>query len=96
MTKTGKKPPKIAEWLLKIIANQQSNSAIIGDLEKEFSALAENRNVTYAFFWYWKLIIISLPSFVKNRLYWSLTMFENYLKISLEPLRKNAPPGSAV
>lgn len=82
MTSSHKKPPRLAEILLKILANHNTNSAIIGDLEEEYSILAENRGETYALFWYWKLILISLPSFLKNHFYWNMTLLKNYTKIA--------------
>lgn len=89
MTKHGQKPPRIAERLLTLLANSGSNSAIIGDLEEEYTAMAESRGHASALLWYWKLIVISLPSFLKNKLYWSMAMFRNYLKIAFRNLLRN-------
>jgi len=89
MTSSNRKPPRIAEKLLQILANHNANSAIIGDLEEEFSFLAENKSVTYALYWYWKIIIISIPSFIKNLCFWSFTMFKNYFKIAFRNIRRN-------
>ena len=36
MRKQRKRYPSMAEWLLKIVANKNNNSAIIGDLEEEY------------------------------------------------------------
>ncbi|MFA9454753.1 MAG: permease prefix domain 2-containing transporter, partial [Candidatus Aminicenantaceae bacterium] len=79
MTKQGKKPPRFAERLLIFLIDQRANPAILGDLEEEFSVAAETRGEAHALLWYWKLILISLPSFVQNRIFWSITMFRNYL-----------------
>jgi len=89
MNKQKQRPPKIAEGLLKLLANRRAQSAIIGDLEEEYTALTESRGKTYALLWYWKTIILSLPSFIKNNVSWSLTMFINYLKITLRNLLRN-------
>ena len=61
MTKDGSSPPKLAEKILGFLANQQSHSAIMGDLEEEYSHIAETQSKAQALLWYWKLIIISLP-----------------------------------
>ena len=66
MKKEIKKPPKIAEWLLKIIANQNNNSAIIGDLEEEYFQKVESQGNVFAQLWYWILLVVSLPSFLYN------------------------------
>ncbi len=71
------------------MANQKSHSAIIGDLEEEFSMLAESQGEKAAKRWYWKLILVSLPSFLKNRIYWSLAMFKNYFKIAFRNMHRN-------
>ena len=89
MNKQKQRPPKIAEGLLKLLANRRAQSAIIGDLEEEYTALTESRGKTYALLWYWKAIILSFPSFIKNNVSWSLTMFINYLKITLRNLLRN-------
>jgi ABC-type antimicrobial peptide transport system permease subunit len=89
MKKSKSKPPKIAEGLLKLLANRRAQSAIIGDLEEEYTSLFKNRGKTHALLLYWKTIIISIPSFIKNMLYWSATMFKNYLKIAVRNVLRN-------
>lgn len=89
MNRQKQRPPKIAEGLLKLLANRRAQSAIIGDLEEEYTALSESRGKTYALLWYWKTIILSLPSFIRNNVHWSLTMFKNYFKITLRNLLRN-------
>jgi putative ABC transport system permease protein len=89
MKKSKSDPPKIAEALLKLLANRRAQSAIIGDLEEEYHALRESRGKTYALMWYWKYIILSLPSFIKNNVCWSTTMLKNYFKIMLRNLLRN-------
>jgi ABC-type antimicrobial peptide transport system permease subunit len=89
MTKQGKKPPRIAERLLSFLVDRRANPAILGDLEEEFSATAESRGEAAALIGYWKLILISLPSFVQNRVYWSVTMFRNYFKIAFRNILRS-------
>jgi len=89
MTKQGKKPPRSAERLLACLVDRRTNPAILGDLEEEFSATAESRGETHALLWYWKLILISLPSFIRNRVFWSVTMFRNYFKIAFRNIHRN-------
>lgn len=83
------RPPKIAEGLLKILANRQSRAAIIGDLEEEFTILSRSRGKTFALVWYWKTILFSLPSFIASHVYWSATMLRNYFKTTLRCLLRN-------
>jgi len=84
-----KNPPKIAQWLLKTIANKNNNSAIIGDLEEEYYQKIKSQGTLLTLLWYWSLIFISLPSFLTNMIYWRTTMFKNYLKIALRNIYKN-------
>ena len=42
-----------------------------------------------ALFWYWFQVVRSLPGFATNRIYWSLTMFRNYVIISFRNTLKN-------
>ena len=72
-----------------MLANSRSNSAIIGDLEEEYSVLAETEGNSHALLWYWKLILISIPSFLHNKLYWSMAMFKNYFKIAFRNILRN-------
>jgi len=83
-----KKPPKIAEWLLKVTANKNETTAIIGDFEEEYYFNAKSRGNVYAHIWYWSLVLISLPSFIMNLIYWSITMFKHNVKTALRNLGK--------
>ena len=89
MKRQNKKPPKIAEWLLKTIANKNNNSAIIGDFEEEYYFKVETKGVVFAKLWYWSLIFISLPSFIVNNFYWDISMFKNYFITALRNIRKH-------
>jgi len=89
MTGTGEKPPRLAEKLLAFLANRSADTAIIGDLEEEYSAQAESRGTRHALLWYWKLILISIPSFFKDRIIWSAAMFRNYFKIAFRNIHRN-------
>jgi len=89
MTKQIKKLPKIAVWLLKIIANKNNNSAIIGDLEEEYYQKIKSQGTLHALFWYWSLILVSLPSFLTDMIYWRTAMFKNYLKVAIRNIFKN-------
>jgi len=82
-------PPKIGEALLRLLANRRAQSAIIGDIVEVYTSLSESRGHIPALLWYWKTIVLSLPSFIKNNVYWSATMLNNYLKITLRNLLRN-------
>jgi putative ABC transport system permease protein len=89
MQKNKHRPPKIGEGLLRLLANRRAQSAIIGDMEEVYTAISESRGKIHALLWYWKTIILSFPSFIKNNVCWSVTMLKNYLKIMLRNLLGN-------
>jgi putative ABC transport system permease protein len=89
MENKKKKPPRIAEWLLLRFANKGSNSAIIGDFAEEFSERAVSDGAIRARLWYWLLIAVSFPSFIKNICYWSFIMFKNYFRVALRNLKRH-------
>ncbi|NOR14340.1 MAG: hypothetical protein GQ544_01410 [Candidatus Aminicenantes bacterium] len=89
MNSTRKKPPKIAGWLLRRFANRDEAVAIIGDFEEEFFERADLQGLFRARLFYWKLVLISLPSFFTNVCYWSGAMFKNYLTVALRNVRRH-------
>jgi putative ABC transport system permease protein len=84
------RPLRAAEWLLRRMANNERRAAIIGDLEEEFAETAAARGVLRAHLRHARLILVSLPSFVRDHLYWSQLMLKNYLKITIRSLRKQS------
>jgi putative ABC transport system permease protein len=89
MNSSRKKPPKVAEWLLCRFANRDEAVAIIGDCEEEFYERANSCGFFWARLWYWRLVLISLPSFFANVSYWSGSMFKNYLTVALRNVRRH-------
>jgi putative ABC transport system permease protein len=89
MNNSRRKPPKVAKWLLSRFANRDEAVAIIGDCEEEFSERANSHGFLKARLWYWKLVLISLPSFFTNVCYWSAAMFKNYLTVALRNVMRH-------
>lgn len=81
------KPPGIAEWIIRRIANRGEIEVIGGDLEEEYRETVEKKGIGRARLWYWTLILVSIPSFIKSHIYWGIQMFRNYLKIALRNIR---------
>jgi putative ABC transport system permease protein len=82
------KPPRIAEWILRRIANRGESEVIGGDLEEEYKETVEEKGIGRARLWYWTLILVSTPSFIKSHIYWSMQMFRNYLKIASRNIKR--------
>ena len=78
----------MAEWILKKIANEEDNRAIVGDFEEEYKETARSKGILWASLHYWLVLLISLPSFISSYLYWRIVMFSNYLKITFRNIRR--------
>jgi len=83
-----KKPPKIAKYLLSLLLSDRELYRL-GDFEEIFQHIAENESRIKAYRWYWLHTIRSIPELIKNKIYWSMAMFKNYLKIALRNMNKN-------
>ncbi|MFC1724189.1 ABC transporter permease [candidate division KSB1 bacterium] len=73
-------PPGFAKWLLNIFSDSQNRQSLLGDAEEEFKDNYEEKGTLYAHSIYWLQVFISIPQFLKSHIYWSFTMFKNYLK----------------
>jgi putative ABC transport system permease protein len=74
-------PPLFAERLLGRILNRHNRPHIIGDFEEIYHDVRERRGRAAADLWYGLQILKSLPSFIRNAVFWSFVMFRNYLKV---------------
>lgn len=73
------KPPRFAEWLLYFFLGNENTSHRMDDFEEVFLDMAESSGLFHAQKWYWKQVLISLPNLIINSVFWSITMFKNYL-----------------
>ncbi len=83
------KPLKFAEWVLRSIHSDHGEYTHLGDFREVFNHIQAERGPVAALFWYWFQVVRSLPGFATNRIYWSFTMFKNYLIISFRNTLKN-------
>lgn len=75
--------------MLRSIANRDERAAIVGDCEEEFHEHWLNRGILRAHLWYWSLVLVSLPSFLRHMASWSGTMFKNHLTIAQRIVRRH-------
>jgi len=87
MTRKNYNPPKIGEWILKRISQEEDRISITGDLGEVFRHMMQNDGLLKAYLWYWFQVIISVPPFINYSMSWSFTMFKNYFKIALRNIR---------
>ena len=87
--KDKRKPPRLADWLLKHCAGEPVRYGAMGDFSEIFHQISEEKGAARACLWYWRQLFISLPRFLVETLFWSFTMFRNYLLITWRHLCRN-------
>jgi putative ABC transport system permease protein len=83
-------PPRVAEWLLRRLFADNGDFTHLGDFAEAFVARAAEEGRGRARLWYWAQVFRSLPGFLANRIYWSLSMLRNYAVITYRTIVKNA------
>jgi len=82
------KPPKLAKFLLKFLLSHEKDDAFLGDVEELFHDHADCQGLGRSKRWYWWEFTKSIPKFIRESIRWRLTMFENYLKITLRNMKR--------
>jgi putative ABC transport system permease protein len=85
----GSGPPHAAEWILRRVHSDSGDFTHLGDFHEIFLGLVAEKGRGQAVIWYWMQIVRSLPGFITNKLYWSLSLLRNYALISWRNLLKN-------
>jgi putative ABC transport system permease protein len=83
------RPPRIGDWILRRAYSDNGDFTHLGDFDEIFRGIVSAKGRGRAVLWYWAQIIRSLPGFITNKLYWSLSMLRNYVVISFRNLLKN-------
>jgi putative ABC transport system permease protein len=83
------KPPKIPEFLLKYMFPDNDCYTTVCDIEEDYKYLLSEKGKYFANLWYWLQLFLALPHFFKQKIYWSTTMFKNYVLIAIRNLKKN-------
>lgn len=83
------RPPTIAKKILSKLLYDDVWKTTLGDFEERYSYLLEKEGKASANRWYWSQVLRYAPSKLSHKLYWTVGMFFNYLKISLRNLRTN-------
>jgi putative ABC transport system permease protein len=89
MTKKTTQAPIVAKWLFDHMIRSEEKSTVIGDIEEFFFEIAEKRGSLRAKLWFWSQLLISLPLFIKNSIYWRIVMFRNTIKITFRNILKH-------
>ncbi len=83
------KPPRLAIRILSRMAIHGEEYSPLGDLEEEYNEIARDIGANRARFWFWMQTLKAIPAFTKHKIYWSIQMFKNYMKIALRNIRRH-------
>ncbi|MFV1884761.1 MAG: ABC transporter permease [Balneola sp.] len=81
------RPPKLAEKILSRLQYDDVWKTTLGDFEEYYSYKAEKDGIRAANRWYWQQVVRYAPSKIIHKIYWSVSMFKNYLKIAFRNLK---------
>lgn len=84
----GDRPPKIAEQVLSKLLYDDVWKTTLGDFEEYYFYLQKKEGRKSANAWYWQQVLRYAPSKITHKIYWSIGMFKNYLKIAFRSLKK--------
>ncbi len=82
-------PPRPAEWLLERFLSFADSDHRLGDFAEAFRCRVEDAGLRAARLWYWAQVLRSLPDLVKNSMYGSIGMIDNFFKIAFRNIRKH-------
>ena len=82
------KPPRIAEWILNRILDENISYSASGDIEETFYTVQARYGRIKSSLWYWFQIIIFTPKFLQNSFQRKFVMFKNYLKVAFRNMKR--------
>ncbi|MCP4726576.1 MAG: ABC transporter permease, partial [bacterium] len=84
-----KKPPKIAEWLLKRLTYYNDKFFSTGDMHENYFQIQQQKGVIRARFWYWSQVLKSIIPYFSYAFITGAAMVNNYLKIALRSIKRS-------
>ncbi len=82
-------PPKIARWIIHRFLPKKELVYLGGDFDEIYNSIRTEKGRSAAGRWYWFQLIQSLPEIFLNSIFWSLVMFQNYLKITFRNFKRH-------
>jgi putative ABC transport system permease protein len=83
------KTPRLGYWLLKLFSSTDDRVEILGDFAEGYTIKLGEKGRVLSWIWFWAQIALILPVLIKNKLYWSVMMFESYLKSAFRNLHRH-------
>jgi len=84
-----KHPPALPRWIFERFIRSEEQLTCSGDMDEYYSDILEERGAIRARLWYWDQALTSLAMFTYHRIYWSLVMLKNYLKVAFRNFKKH-------
>ncbi|MFK7844287.1 MAG: ABC transporter permease [Rhodothermales bacterium] len=84
------KPPFFAQHFLSLLLHSVDHDSVLGDLEETYRYQEKRYGRAVATRWYWYQVIRSIFPLISRSIYWGFVMLQNYFKIALRNLRKQA------
>ncbi|MFA9453575.1 MAG: ABC transporter permease, partial [Candidatus Aminicenantaceae bacterium] len=82
-------PPRLAQKILRHMLLEEEIYEKLGDFEEGYHSILRIKGPQAARAWYRLQVLRLIPAVFNNIIYWSLTMFKNYLKITLRQFRRH-------
>jgi putative ABC transport system permease protein len=82
-------PPRILARLMGPLLDSRVRYAALGDFEERFRAVARSRGRRRACAFFFVQLVLLVPPFLQNLVYWSVEMLKNYLKTALRNFEKH-------
>ncbi len=83
------KPPAAAEWILKKVPSFNNEFDMISDFRESYIFTFRDNGAFKAKLWYWHQVLFTLFEYIYFKLYWSVNMYKNYMKIALRNIKRN-------
>ncbi|MFC1476849.1 ABC transporter permease [candidate division KSB1 bacterium] len=82
MTAHNQKPPRISSWIFRFLLGRKRSFFLDGDFIEIYNEIYSQEGKVQALKWYWAQLFVTIPPLIIRSIYWSMTMFGNYLKIA--------------
>ncbi len=82
-------PPRMLARLMERLLDSHVRYAALGDFEERFRAVARSRGRRRSCAFFFIQLVLLVPAFLQNLIYWSVEMLKNYLKTALRNIKRH-------
>ncbi|MFC1493145.1 ABC transporter permease [candidate division KSB1 bacterium] len=84
-----KKPPGVAEWLLKKMTYYEDNFSCLENFRENYIRLFNDEGIIRARLWYWLQTLLTAKYYFSLLFYRNFIMIRNYFKVAFRNIRRN-------